>query len=278
MEKALAVAGVRLSKGAYMVRTYAVTGAVSGIGKILTEQLRGDGDTVITIDLQDADVTVDLTTVEGRRELVAQVQEKSGGALDGVIACAGLSAPIVATVAVNYFGAVATLEGLRPLLAASSAPRAAVISSLAALQPLDDELYGAMLDDDENKALARARVIAEGAATGASNTIYNSSKNAIALWVRQQAITPEWAGQGIALNAIAPGVIETPMTASLLANEEGRRLLAEGSPAPYNGPAGSPSAPAGLLRYLTSEDNDFVTGQVIFIDGGAEATRRTTTL
>ena len=261
-----------------MARTYAVTGAASGIGRITTDQLRADGDTVITIDLKDADVAVDLTTSEGRRDLVTQVQEKGGGALDGVIACAGLSAPIVATAAVNYFGAVATLKGLRPLLAQSTAPRAAVVSSLAALEPLDQTLYNALLDEDEDMALARAEEIADGAGTGASNTIYNSSKNAIALWVRKQAITPEWGGQGIALNAIAPGVIETPMTAALLANEEGRRLLAEGSPAPYNGPAGPPTAPAGLLRYLTSEENTFVTGQVIFIDGGAEATRRTTTL
>jgi len=261
-----------------MTRTYAVTGAASGIGKITADQLRANGEVVIGIDLKDSDVTVDLTTDEGRRELVTQVDELAGGSLDGVIACAGLSAPIVATAAVNYFGAVATLEGLRPLLARSSAPRAAVVSSLAALEPLDDQLYNALLDNDEGRALARAGEIAEGAATGASNTIYNSSKNAIALWVRQQAITPEWGGQGIALNAIAPGVIETPMTAELLANEEGRRLLAEGSPAPYNGPAGPPTAPAGLLRYLTSEENSFVTGQVIFIDGGAEATRRTSTL
>lgn len=62
-----------------MARTYAVTGAASGIGKITTDQLRTDGDTVITIDLEDADVAVDLTTSEGRRDLVTHVQEKSGG-------------------------------------------------------------------------------------------------------------------------------------------------------------------------------------------------------
>lgn len=261
-----------------MSRTYAVTGAASGIGKITTGLLREDAHTVITIDLKNADVNVDLTTEDGRRELVTQVRERSGGVLDGVIACAGLSAPIVATAAVNYFGAVATLEGLRPLLAAAETPRAAVASSLAALDPLDDDLFDALISDDEERALARAEAIAEGAATGASNSIYNSSKNAIARWVRKNAATPQWAGEGIALNAIAPGVIETPMTAELLANEEGRRLLMEGSPAPFNGPAGPPTAPAGLLRYLTSEENSYVTGQLIFIDGGAEAIRRPETL
>lgn len=95
-------------------RTYAVTGAASGIGAITTGQLRADGHTVITVDLKDADVSVDLTTDEGRTNLATQVERLSGGTLDGVVACAGLSAPIVATAAVNYFGAVATLRACVP--------------------------------------------------------------------------------------------------------------------------------------------------------------------
>ncbi len=257
-----------------MSRTYVITGAASGIGKITTEMLRNDGHTVLTVDLDNADINIDLTTEDGRLGLVSQVRERSNGTLNGVIACAGLSAPRLETVGVNYFGAIATLKGLHPLLVESPNPRAAVISSLAALEPIDNELLDAMMSNHEDRALQRAEQIIQGSTTGASNTIYNSSKYAIARWVREQAVTTEWGGNGIALNAIAPGVIETPMTAELLANEEGRRLLAEGSPAPYNGPAGDPLAPAGLLRYLTSEENTFITGQVIFVDGGADATRR----
>ena len=98
-----------------MTRKYVVTGAASGIGKALTEQLRAEGHTVFGVDLRDADVTVDLTTAEGRIGLVDQVTELSGGTVDAVIAVAGLSAPIPATVGVNYFGAIATLDGLRPM-------------------------------------------------------------------------------------------------------------------------------------------------------------------
>lgn len=261
-----------------MSRIYAITGAASGIGQITTDMLRDDGHTVITIDLEDADVTADLTKEDDRRDLLPQVRQYSGDTLDGLIACAGLSTPSVVTAAVNYFGAVATLEELRPLLAAAKYPRAAVISSLAALEPVDEQLFDALLANDEERALARAETIATYADSGASNTIYNSSKRAIARWVREQAITDAWGGSGIALNAIAPGVIETPMTAELLADEEGRRLLAEGSPAPYNGPAGDAEAPASLLRYLTDEENSYITGQVIFVDGGADATRRPDTI
>ena len=257
-----------------MTRKYVVTGAASGIGKALTEQLRAEGHTVFGVDLRDADVTVDLTTAEGRIGLVDQVTELSGGTVDAVIAVAGLSAPIPATVGVNYFGAIATLDGLRPLLAGSTSPRAAVVASLAALEPVDQPLHDALLAGDETAALELARAIADAPTDTPSNAIYNTSKNAIALWVRTQAPTPEWAGAGIALNGIAPGVIETPMIAAILATEEGRAALAAGAPAPLNGPAAPATAPAALLAWLTSEQNSHVTGQVIYVDGGAEVLRR----
>jgi NAD(P)-dependent dehydrogenase (short-subunit alcohol dehydrogenase family) len=257
-----------------MTRKYVVTGAASGIGKALTEQLRAEGHTVIGVDLRDADVTVDLTTTEGRAGLVEHVTELSGGTIDAVIAVAGLAAPIPATVGVNYFGAIATLEGLRPLLAGSDAPRAAVVASLAALEPTDGALRDALLAGDEAAALELAAAIADAPTDTPSNAIYNTSKNAIALWVRTNAPTADWAGAGIPLNAIAPGVIETPMIAEILATEEGRAALAAGAPAPLNGPAAPAAAPAALLAWLTSEQNTHVTGQVVFIDGGAEVLRR----
>ena len=245
-----------------MTRTYAVTGAASGIGKLTTDLLRDDGHKVITVDLKEADVQVDLTTEQGRTDLVSQVTELSDGTLNGVIACAGLSAPIVATAAVNYFGAVATLHGLRPLLAKGEQPRATVISSLAALEPLDDELFAAMQSNDEATALQRAEEIAEGAASGASNTIYNSSKNAIARWVKKHAVTEEWAGAGIAINAIAPGVFETPMMSGFSA--EVRESLEATVPFPRR--LGRPSEFAQLVEHILS--NSYINGTVIRLDGG----------
>jgi NAD(P)-dependent dehydrogenase (short-subunit alcohol dehydrogenase family) len=261
-----------------MARKYVVTGAASGIGKALTEQLRSEGSTVYGVDLRDADVNVDLTTTTGRTELVSKVTELSGGRIDAVVAVAGLAAPIAATVGVNYFGAIATLEGLRPLLAASDAPRAALVASLAALEPVDEPLHAALLSGDESASLELAQAIAETPSDTPSNAIYNSSKNAIALWVRENAPTAEWAGAGIPLNAVGPGVIATPMTQAILETEEGRAAMAAGAPMPLNGPAAPASAPAALLAWLTSEQNTHVTGQIIYIDGGAEAIRRPTTV
>lgn len=257
-----------------MTRTYVVTGAASGIGAATTEHLRTAGSTVITVDLHHADIEVDLSTAEGRTALVDQVNERSGGRIDAIIAVAGLVAASPVTVGVNHFGAIATLEGLRPLLAGSDAPRAAVVASLAALEETDPGLLDALERGDEPAALAEAERIGTDTNAAGSSPIYTTTKLAIARWIRRAAPTPEWAGAGIALNAIAPGVIETPMTRPALDSAEGRAALDADAPSPLNGPAAPPAAPAALLAWLTSAENTHVTGQIVFIDGGAESIRR----
>ncbi len=257
-----------------MTRTYVVTGSASGIGKATSERLRAAGHTVLGVDIANADIVADLSSAAGRAALVDRAAELSRGRLDGVIAVAGLVVPRPVTVAVNYFGAVATLEGLRPLLAASSQPRAVVVSSLAAIEEIDEELLRLIESGDEAAALAHAEALGATANAAGSSVLYTTSKLAIARWVRRTAPTSNWATAGIALNAIAPGVIETPMTKPALETAEGRKALDEGAPAPFHGPAAPPSAPAALLDWLTSEDNFYVTGQILFIDGGAEAIRR----
>ena len=254
-----------------MSRTIVVTGAASGIGKASAELLQERGDTVIGVDLKGTDVNVDLTTAEGRTALVDQVREISGGTIDGILAIAGLAHPIPATVGVNFFGMVATLEGLRPLLAGSDAPRAAGVASMASLNPVDDELVDAMTAGDEAAALARAEILAGDDSTG--YLIYGSTKKAFAQWVRRHAPTDDWAAAGIPLNAIAPGVIVTPMTAPLLESEEGREQIRAGVPMPLNGFAEA-IVPARLLAWLVSEENSHLCGQVVFVDGGSDAVIR----
>ena len=72
-----------------MDRTYVVTGAASGIGAATTRYLRERGGRVIGCDLHDADVVANLTTPEGRAELVDGVTRLSGGRIDGIVANAG---------------------------------------------------------------------------------------------------------------------------------------------------------------------------------------------
>ncbi len=253
-----------------MARTYVITGAASGIGAATAAALREHGDTVIGVDLHDADITVDLTTHEGRAELVDRVRALSGGRIDAIIANAGLATESTATVAVNYFGALATLDGLRPLLADSAAPRAAATASMASLMPHDDELVDACLAHDEPAALHRAQQLIDAEQGG---LIYSSTKVALCRWIRRHAASEEWAGAGIPLNAAAPGVIRTPMTAQFTATEEAQKAILQMVPMPLNGIA-EPSTVASLLEYLTSPANTHLCGQVVFIDGGSDAVMR----
>jgi NAD(P)-dependent dehydrogenase (short-subunit alcohol dehydrogenase family) len=253
-----------------MARTALVTGSASGIGKATAAVLAERGYSVIGADLHDADVNADLSSVSGREQLVQEAERLSGGKLDAVLAIAGLAVPSAPTVAVNYFGMVSTLTGLRPLLARSDAPRAAGVASMASLMPTDDDLVTSMTSWDEKGAMARAATL-EG--TEGDQLIYSSTKKAFAQWIRRSAPTEEWAGEGIALNAVAPGVIDTPMTADYLATEEARQELLKMVPMPLNGIA-EPDVVARLLAWLVSEENSHLCGQVVFVDGGSDAVIR----
>jgi NAD(P)-dependent dehydrogenase (short-subunit alcohol dehydrogenase family) len=139
-----------------MERCYVVTGAASGIGAAAAQYLRERGGRVIACDLHDADVIGDLATSEGRLALVDGVTRLSGGGIDGIIANAGGGRPET-SVSLNFFGAVATLDGLRPLLGSSSAPRAVAVSSVAAMRPPQEGLVAACLRLDEPAAIAIAK-------------------------------------------------------------------------------------------------------------------------
>src|ERR1700722_18311659 len=139
-----------------MDRTYVVTGAASGIGAATARYLRERGGRVIGWDLHDAGVVADLTTSEGRAELVDGVTRLSGGRIDAIIANAG-GGPAETMLSLNFFGAVATLEGLRPLLETSRAPRAVMVSSISSLGPFDAGLIDACLSLDEQTAIDAAR-------------------------------------------------------------------------------------------------------------------------
>ena len=81
-------------------------------------------------------------------------------------------------------------------------------NSSTTLVSLPDGLVEACLDDNE----AQARELA-GSDPG---TAYATSKLALARWVRRTAIGPDWIGSGIRLNAVAPGLIDTPLVADNL--------------------------------------------------------------
>jgi len=251
--------------------TFAVTGIASGLGEATARSLRAAGHHVIGVDRRDADILADLATPAGRQAAISGVREASGGRLDGAAMFAGLAGatgrPASLLVSVNYFGTVELLAALRPLLAAAGESAAVAISSNSATcQPgWRPELAAACLSGDE----ARARAIAD---EGDSATAYPATKLAIARWVRRSAPTPEWAGTGIRLNAVAPGLIETPMVAETRSDPVLGPLIGA-FPLPL-GRGGTAEEIAALVTFLLGPQARYFCGSVLFCDGGTDALLR----
>ena len=241
------------------------------MGAALATRLRASGDRVIGVDLHDADVNADLGTAEGRRGAIEQVTELSGGVLDGLVTLAGLNGlpdrPASLLISVNYFGTVEMLAGLRPLLAKGTEPAAVAISSNSTTcsPGISEALVAACLAGDEAAAAL--------AGEGESVSTYPVTKTALAWWVRAHAVTAEWAGAGITLNAVAPGAVDTPLLAEGLADPTIGPLIAAFE-API-GRRGRPEEIAALLAYLLGPDARFFCGSIIFCDGGMDAQLRT---
>lgn len=243
----------------------AVTGSAGGIGKAIRRRLEAAGDRVIGIDQRDAEVVADLSGEQGRRSMIGEVEHLTGGVLDGLVVAAGIHKGDAARiVSVNYFAAVATLAGLRPLLARGSAPSAVAVSSNSTTtQPgYRLEVVERCLAGDEDAARRAAGEDALGA--------YPASKLALARWARHQAPTADWIGAGIRLNVIMPGFIDTPMTEGMWEFVGGLRDL---FPVPVARP-GRPEEVAGLVGYLLSAEAGFFCGSAITMDGGTEAAVR----
>ncbi len=247
------------------MRVHAVTGSGSGIGAALRRRLEAAGDRVIGVDLRDAEVEADLATVAGRTAAVAGVLAASENRLDGVVACAGLGPHVpdgAAIVSVNYFGAVAVLEGLRPALAAARGAAVAVSSNSATIANSDNEIAAACLAGDEGRARQLAR-------DPAGQSAYGGSKLALARWVRRQATTADWIGAGVRLNAIAPGAVLTPLLQGGLDHPALGDAI-RSFPIPTGG-FGTADQIAAAIVFLIGPDSAFCCGSVVFVDGGTDA-------
>lgn len=252
--------------------TAVITGSSSGIGRATFELLVSRGWRALGIDLQGADITADLAQSQQRKSAVSQIAAFLPDGFEAFIACAGISTRNDPTVvSVNYFGVTELLDGVRALLAKSECPRAVAISSFAAVMPTDAAIVGACLAGDESRAL--------GAATDAmradpgSAIVYTSSKLALARWVKLTAVRAAWAGSGILLNAIAPGTVHTRMVADILADPIKAANHRAAVPRALQRVAEADEL-ARLLAFLASSENSYIVGQLIFADGGAEATLR----
>lgn len=92
---------------------------------------------------------------------------------------------------------------------------------------------------------------------------YAASKGGVAQLTK--ALSNQWSGQGINVNAIAPGYIDTDMNSALMADEERQKSILARIPA---GRWGKPEDFKGAALYLASEASSYVSGEILTVDGG----------
>ncbi len=246
---------------------YAITGSATGIGAALRSQLKKQGHEVIGIDIKDADISADLSTPEGRNQALEGVNARAGAGLDGFIPCAGVGPqfePFSATVSLNFYGSVDLALGLKNLLALKKGAVVMITSNSAPLPGLNPDLVESMLTHDEAKTRELILTLDDG------HQAYAGSKLAIARWTRRNA--PAWAKDGVRLNAVAPGVTQTPLLQAGLDHPHWGKAI-RSFPIPMGDPA-QPEQIASVIAFLLSPEAAFCCGSIFFVDGGSDAVIR----
>lgn len=249
------------------MKTYAMTGGATGIGAAIKQQLTAAGHRMIVVDIKEAEIEADLSTAAGRQHAIESVQAAAPDGLDGFIACAGIGShvpnlPLIA--AVNYLGTTALVDGLKTSLV-KKCGAVILVSSNSAPMPTNAAYVDALLAGDDAE-LGKQLQGMQGQA------VYSGSKQAVARWMRRH--TARYAADGIRMNAIAPGYTETPMTAAVKDDPQYGDAIRQFVASIPIGRPGSPEDMADAVSFLLSDKASFISGSVLFIDGGHDAMMR----
>lgn len=241
------------------VRVALVTGGASGIGRACALRLACDGLHVVVADRASADA----------ERVAAEIAEQGGAA-----AALALDVTDASTVDAAFAG----LDRLDVLVCAAGLLR------MGTAPETDLETWNEVLAVNLNGAFlcARAGVVAmragEGgsivlvsSSTGAHDALpgavaYVASKGGVTLLARAMAV--DHAAEGIRVNAVAPGPVDTPMLQGAL---DAAERQAFGATLPI-GRLGASAEIAAVVSFLASGDASFVTGAVVAADGGQTAT------
>ncbi|OBF60674.1 3-alpha-hydroxysteroid dehydrogenase [Mycobacterium sp. 852002-51971_SCH5477799-a] len=240
-----------------------VTGCASGIGEHVVRQLIELGAEVIGLDQRrpafaiDQFHEVDLADQTSIESAVAAIT----GQIDALFNVAGVSSGIgdpLRVVAINFLGMRHATEALLPKMVAGSS--IVSVSSLAAaayrehLTDVAPLLHTATMQD----GIDWCREHPDALGTG-----YQLSKEAIILYTMRSA-TPLGA-RGIRINCTGPGVTETPIL-DQLRTAYGQGFL-DDIPKPL-GRVSDPAEQASVLLFLNSNAASYISGQVLWVDGG----------
>ncbi|MBQ0758722.1 MAG: SDR family oxidoreductase [Gammaproteobacteria bacterium] len=247
--------------------TYALTGGATGIGAAIKVQLREAGHQVIVVDLADGDICADLSDSSGRQKAIDGIRALAPNGLDGFIPCAGLGPsvrPFSLITKVNYFAAVAITEGVLDLLVKRKGSIVMIASNSAAMVGHDD--YVELMLSDQETAACDLIENKDG------HSAYAGSKHALSCWLRRNA--PDYARQGVRLNAVAPGIINTPLSDKVLADKDLGQVMKDFGDSVPLGAIGRPEQIADVVCFMLSSKASFMAGSIVFVDGGHDAMLR----
>jgi NAD(P)-dependent dehydrogenase (short-subunit alcohol dehydrogenase family) len=247
--------------------TYALTGGATGIGAAIKVQLREAGHQVIVVDLADGDICADLSDSSGRQKAIDGIRALAPNGLDGFIPCAGLGPsvrPFSLITKVNYFAAVAITEGVLDLLVKRKGSIVMIASNSAAMVGHDD--YVELMLSDQETAACDLIENKDG------HSAYAGSKHALSCWLRRKA--PDYARQGVRLNAVAPGIINTPLSDKVLADKDLGQVMKDFGDSVPLGAIGKPEQIADVVCFMLSSKASFMAGSIVFVDGGHDAMLR----
>lgn len=244
------------------MRTAVVTGAARGLGRAISRRLIADGFAVWAVDRDEAEVTktaaedgafpcaLDVTDEAAVDSLAARLgrlgQAGRLGQCDALVNNAGIwrYTPLAATpidearrvLDVNVLGPLLLMQAIVPLMARGQGGTIVNVSSITATY----------------------------SPSGAG--IYPASKAALEALTRIAAV--EFGPLGIRCNAVGPGIIPTEGTLSHYGDEATRQRRGAALPA---GRYGEPDDIADVVAFFCSPDSRYVTGQVVYVDGGYTA-------
>ena len=220
-----------------------VTGAASGIGKATAERLAADGWTVMRGDLRDGgDVhACDVTSIESVQAAVSACVAEHGS-LEAVVNAAGSGRPTPfldasdqvwnETFDVNLMGTVRICREALPHLRASSHPQRGIVNFSSQAAKTGGLVIGAP---------------------------YSAAKAAVLCLTK--TLAAEFGADGIRVNAVAPGIVDTPFLDGVPGIRD------RGTQLPL-GRIGRPQEVASVVSFLLSPDAAYLTGEIVDVNGG----------